>query len=76
MTILLVVIIARRHETFCARKAHKAPLLPLFDLLAEKHRQDPQRNPEPQARFNGMPYAFCCVTLDRGGVEFEDGADL
>jgi integrase len=30
----------------------KRKFLPLFDLLAEKHKQDPAKYPEPSARFN------------------------
>jgi integrase len=35
------------HDNMIKRK-----FLPLFDRLAEQHRQDPARNPEPPARFN------------------------
>lgn len=35
------------HDNMTKRK-----FLPLFDLLAEKHRQDPEQHPEAPARFN------------------------
>jgi integrase len=35
------------HDNMVKRK-----FLPLFDLLAEKHKQDPAKYPEPSARFN------------------------
>lgn len=35
------------HDNMVKRK-----FVPLFDLLAEQHRQDPAQHPEPPARFN------------------------